>query len=304
MTMNIANAHRQTKTHAYWDDLVGGTTSQYKERIAEALIRKHLKIPCHKLLDVGCGTGETILKYADMFPSSTLTFLDYDVKVMERMKQKLTGKNIRWEVADIFHLKDWQEKFDLVFFMDMLHEIYSFYGRPKKDVQFPVEHSLGQNFVREAVSHVSRLVNHGGGIIITDNILCEEDRSIEVFLKNREAGEAVKQFLKEYTTKKIPAQFESEDILKIHSRDFCILLTQYNKIKRKDLSRWNTERFEIHQYMTLKEYKAMFDALKFSMHAVVGTPASTQKEWEGDYKILKGLSHIPEKRVTLLAIKE
>ena len=207
-------------------------------------------------------------------------------------------------MADIFDTRGWTENFDLIFFMDMLHEIYSFYGRLNKDIQYTVDHALGKQSVVQAITNISRLINKGGGIVITDNVLCPENVNIRVLLKNAETKETVKYFFEHYPTKKFDFVFEGEDTLRINSRDFCILLTQYNKIKRKDFDRWNVERFEIHQYMTLKEFEELFCRLNFDMHAVIGTPQSTMQEWESDFRVLEGLPQIPEKRITLLAIKQ
>jgi cyclopropane fatty-acyl-phospholipid synthase-like methyltransferase len=302
--MNITNTHKQNKGVSYWDDLVGGTTSQYKEKVMERLITEHLKIRGGKLLDIGCGRCETILKYAKLLKAQSLTCLDYDAQIIEKMKQKFPNENIIWKVADIFDTQGWTENFNLIFLMDMLHEIYSFYGRLNKDIQYTVNHDLGKQSVAQVITNISRLANKGGGIVITDNVLCPENIKIRVLMKNAETKEAVMYFLKHYPTKKFDLVFEGEQTLRINSRDFCVLLTQYNKIKRKDFDRWNVERFEVHQYMTLKEYEELFRHLNFEVHAVIDTPQSTRQEWESDFRVLEGLAQIPEKRITLLAIKQ
>ena len=113
--MDIADSHKENKKASYWDDLTGGTTSQYKEKVMEALIREHYSISGGKLLDVGCGTCETILKYSGIFGARSLTCLDYGRKVLEKMKLKLPGGGIIGKVADVFEIGGWAERFDLVF---------------------------------------------------------------------------------------------------------------------------------------------------------------------------------------------
>lgn len=268
------------------------------------LISRHLKRPVDCIADIGCGTCETILKYGKLFQAKKLICTDYDAKIIEAMKLKHQDKPIEWRPADLFELKSFNEQLDLVFFMDMLHEIYSFYGRPQKDLKFAVDHQAGQEFVKQAVKNIAQFVTPGGGILITDNVLCEESVSLRVQLQHAEVMEAVQYFFEEYSTKLLPHQLSKTGELTIHSRDFCILLTQYNKIKRQDWKRWSTERYEIHQYMTLSEYTRMFRDLGFHVQAVIGTPQQTRNEWKEDFKVLSGLSHIPEKRITLLAIKQ
>jgi len=302
--MNITSSHKKSKKETYWNDLIGGTTSQYKEEMMLGLVDKHYKRSCEKLLDVGCGTCEVILKYASIFKAKSLTCLDYDASIIEKMKNKYSKESITWKVSDIFDIQGWSEKFDLIFLLDMLHEIYSFYGRTNKDIQSPVDHALGIGFVRQAITNLAEHTNKGGGMIITDNILCEQSTEIWVLLRNQEVLEAVQYFFNHYPTKRFKYHLEGHNILRINSRDFCILLTQYNKIKSKDFDRWNVERFEIHQYMTLKEYQTFFRQLGFSTYHTVGTPKSSMQEWENDFEVLKGFTKIPEKRITLLAIKD
>jgi hypothetical protein len=75
-------------------------------------------------------------------------------------------------------------------------------------------------------------------------------------------------------------------------------------VKTENWSRFAVERFEIHQYMTLAEYQALFGRLGFVVHAEIGTPRDAQTEWRADFELLDGLAQLPEKRITLLAIKQ
>lgn len=301
---NISSDHKNSKNPDYWNDLISGTTSQYKEAVMAKLIAEHFKKQADVLVDIGCGTCETILKYGKQLKAQKLICIDYDAKIIEQMKTLHHDKPIEFRVADIFDLSSFKERIDLVFFMDMLHEIYSFYGRPDKNLQTPVDHSLGQKYVKQAVANIAEKIAPLGGIIITDNVLCEENVDVTVRLKRPEIVETIKYFFENYTTRKFNFRWESKDQIVMNSRDFCILLTQYNKIKNKNWVRWGTERYEIHQYMTLSEYHQMFQDLGFKLHAVVSTPLETAREWDEDFQMLAGFKKIPEKRITLLAVKE
>jgi SAM-dependent methyltransferase len=301
--MEISKEHKKTKGGAYWDDLVKGITGEYKERKIDELILKYLKVDCNRILDVGVGTSSLGLKYKDIL-GATAVCIDYDEKVISQMKDKYSHLPIEWYVQDIFKIKGWEQRFELVFFLDMLHEVYSFYGRPNMDINQEVDHERGQKYVFDALNNITQIVNPGGGVIITDNVLCEEDKTIEVRAKSKKVIETIKYFAENYKTKQINIVFVADDIFEINSRDFCILLTQYNKIKNQDWERWNTEKFEIHQYYTEKEYIEEFSKIGFNVHTIVGTPNDTREEYELDFEVINGLDSIPEKRITLLAIKK
>jgi len=301
--MDISESHMESKGEAYWKDLTSGTTGQYKSRVMEALVKEHLKGPKESLIDIGCGTCEEILKYAKLLPANRLTCTDYDPAIVAEMRAKNLDRRIDWKVADIFALDLLEEKYDLVFLMDVIHEIYSFYGRPDRDIQTPVDHQLGMKYVYEAFHQVAKIVNQGGGVIVTDAVLCNSNTSVLVRIKNERARESVKYFLDNYPTKRIKVTWVGPMEIEILSRDLNIMLTQYNKIKAENWERWNIERLEIHEYMSPDEYQKMFSNLGFDLHMVVGTPDVSRQEWNEDFQMVSGMEELPEKRITLLAIK-
>jgi len=209
-----------------------------------------------------------------------------------------------WVVADIFDLPSFSRKFDLILCFDMLHEIYSFYGRPERDIARPVDHESGQEFVIQALQNISEFVNPGGGVVITDNILSEENVEVTLSCRNDSVQNSVKFFVDNYPTRNFEGIIQSDQTLRIMKHDLCILLTQYNEIKNKDWSRWEVERLEIHQYMTREEYRRVFSDLEFNVFFDIGTPKYIYEEWHDDFEILDGMKDFPKKRVTLLAIKK
>ena len=301
--MKIKDSHIEVKNNAYWEDLTSGATGIYKSAMIEKLIKLHFPGPRKSLIDIGCGTCEEIIKYREILSAQKLTCTDYDAKVVEEMSKKHAKDRIDWKVADIFALDSLNEKYDLVFLMDMIHEVYSFYGRPEQDIAKTVDHFLGINYVNRAFEQISGIVNPGGGIILTDDVLSNEDIEVVVKIKNLETVEAVKYFLSNYPTKRINAEVVDESIMRIRSRDLNILLTQYNKIKAQNWARWEIERLEIHEYMCPSEYKECFEKLGFITHIIIGTPESAWHEWNADFEVLSGLESLPDKRITLLAIK-
>jgi SAM-dependent methyltransferase len=301
---DIANQHMDSKQEAYWNDLVSSPTSRYKEGMMEKLLAEFFPKQAHSLIDIGCGTCSTILKYKKRLNASRIVCTDYDEKIVEEMRRKHGNDGIEWIVADIFKLSGLHDSFDLVFLMDMIHEVYSFYGRPTRDPETPIDHELGLQFTKRAFAEVGKIVRKGGGILLTDDVLSEDNVQLKVTIKNSDAGEAVRYFLQHYPSRKIAASFVDPTTFTIPSRDLNILLTQYNKVKRKDWDRWKIERLEIHEYLSESEYRAMFAELGFKLHSIVGTPPEAQSEWEADFAVIDGARSLPNKRITLLATKQ
>jgi hypothetical protein len=302
--MDIHEKHKDSKNNDYWDNLVAGNTGQYKTNVLKKLVKQHFSKKCSRILDVGVGTSEEILKYKDIFNAEKIVCVDYDAKIIELMRSKHNDSSIEWKVADIFNIDESINNFDFVLLFDMLHEIYSFYGRPNKDISLPVDHNIGQDFVKKALKNVSQLITPQGGLSITDNVVATENKTVRIKMMNAHIVSTVNFFFENYPSKKIEHTFLKDDIIEINSKDLCILLTQYNKIKNHNMTRWNVEKLEIHQYMTIEEYKAFFNEIGFKVHYTVETPEENLLEWRNDFSILDGLEKFPSKRITLLAIKE
>lgn len=297
--------HKQLKQPDYWSDLTSGTTSQYKEQVIERLLANHFSRRCDGLVDIGAGTCDALLRYREKLSANLVAIIEYDEKILNQMQVRYPQTFIRWIHADILQIAGMglAPEFDLVFLMDMLHEVYSFYGRPDRNLGTQVDHALGLVHVRQALENVLSIMRPQCGIVISDNVLCPENHEVRVRLRRPAVLDAVRYFFIHYATKRIPHAFPEEDVMTLSARDFCILLTQYNKIKENNWMRWNVERHEIHQYMTLAEYRQTFADLGCDLHAVIGTPDATVAEWHEDFDVLDGLERIPEKRITLLAMR-
>lgn len=301
--MELTQTHKSRKRDAYWDNLVQGETAQYKVKALDALIAAHGPSKVDGLLDIGCGTSEIALHYLDALGGRRLVGLDYDAAVVEAAARRYGDPRLEWRQADIFELGRSADRFDLVFMLDMLHEVYSFCGRPNGDVAEPIDHALGLDAARRALAQVATVVAPGGAVAITDNVLCPDDVRVTVRVLNAQARGAVGRFLDEYPARRMAHRWAGADTLEIGSHDLCILLTQYNKLKQADPARWNVEKLEIHQYMTVAEYRDCFGDLGFTLHATVGTPPDAGAEWTADFRMESGLPGLPDKRITLLAVK-
>lgn len=80
-----------------------------------------------RVADLGCGHGASVILMAQAFPKSKFVGIDYHessiVVARERAKQAGVADRIRFEVATPQVLASTKEKFDLVCFMDSLHDM-------------------------------------------------------------------------------------------------------------------------------------------------------------------------------------
>ena len=80
-----------------------------------------------RVADLGCGHGASVILMAQAFPKSEFVGIDYHESSIavarERAKQAGVADQIRFEVATPRVLASSKEKFDLVCFMDSLHDM-------------------------------------------------------------------------------------------------------------------------------------------------------------------------------------
>jgi ubiquinone/menaquinone biosynthesis C-methylase UbiE len=80
-----------------------------------------------QVADVGCGHGASVILMAQEFPNSKFLGIDYHESSVavarDRAKQAGVADQVRFEVATPLALTSNREKFDLVCFMDSLHDM-------------------------------------------------------------------------------------------------------------------------------------------------------------------------------------
>ena len=79
------------------------------------------------MLEIGGNSGHNALRLAEMFPKSTIISSDIveeEVEKGRRKSQELGAKNIEFKVINACDMPvEWSNKFDLVFAVDVLHDI-------------------------------------------------------------------------------------------------------------------------------------------------------------------------------------
>lgn len=299
---DISSSHKQAKKVDYWTNLTQGNTGAYKEKVINKLLSNLEDFNPKNILDLGCGTADIAFRYKEHYHANNITLMDYDQSVLEKLKNQWGEANARYLCADIFAFPASENtKYDLIFLLDMVHEIYSFYGRPNKVLSEYIEHDLGISFVKKLIANTTQLTAPGGVIVITDNVLPEVNTKMRTKVSDT-VVELVKRFFADYPSRKIEHTWIDHQTLEIHTHDFAILLTQYNKLKSPTLDRWNVEKMEIHQYFTEQEYHQIFSSAGFSVTTEVATPDDADLEWKQDFTPLPGFT-IPQKRITVCARK-
>jgi len=80
-----------------------------------------------RVADVGCGHGASAILMAQAFPKATIVGIDYHESSIavakERAKEAGVGDRVRFEVGTARVLASRDEKFDLICFMDSLHDM-------------------------------------------------------------------------------------------------------------------------------------------------------------------------------------
>lgn len=299
--MDASQTHQSLKQKRYWETLTTRETHGYREVVLNRLLAEAFPTGCRTILEIGAGTDILIQRIGNTLGATELHCADYDASKVEEMQA--SHPSIHWRQLDALTIDSFQPAPDLILLMDMAHEVYSFHGRPNKDPQAKVSHSLGIASIKTMIGNLSAILAPGGAIAITDNVLCEENGNVIVRCRNAAARTAIELFFKDYQTKEIDGRFLDAQCFTIKARDLCILLTQYNKIKTKDWERWAIERMEIHQYLSLEEFRSLFKEFGLFLTAEVGTPEGAWQEWNEDFEVLEGLDALPPKRISLLARK-
>jgi Methyltransferase domain len=301
-TTATSSEHMSRKRDAYWEDLVGGLTAGYKTSQVLRLLEGRAAPIDSVLVDVGAGTSDLSTLIAARVGTSRILCVDYDEAVVAARQAAETNPDVVWRVSDARELTDLGERIGLVSFFDMLHEVYSFAGRGEGSPL--IDHARGIAAVHQVLRASAGALAPGGLIVITDDLLPESDGTTRVRCASDDIAAVVRRVEREYPSRQLKIAWLHDREFEINDRDFATLLTQYNKVKRGDLTRWNVEQLEVHQYMSVADYERELGAAGMTVHIDVGTPDAAGDEWAHDFSVLSGLDEFPHKRVAVVAVKD
>jgi hypothetical protein len=143
----------------------------------------------------------------------------------------------------------------------------------------------------------------GGVIVITDDVLPEEEVTVRVACRREDIADLVRRIEREYRSRSLEIRWLDERVFEIPSRTLITLLTHYNKPKVGDEARWAVEQMEVHEYMKVSEYDAFLRSAGLTPSIVAGTPDEALEEWRSDFRIVGGLADFPAKRVAVVAVR-
>jgi SAM-dependent methyltransferase len=291
--------HMRRKRDAYWTDLVGGVTGQYKTKQVQRLLEGRTLPAGSSVIDVGAGTSDLSKMVAEYGGVEKIVCLDYDAEIVAESRAAETDPRVEWRVGDAGDLDAYGTNVGAVGFFDILHEVYSFIGRSPEDGS--VDHARGRAAVEKILAAAASALAPGGVILITDDVLPEQETPVRVAARSDAIATLLRRIEREYPSRPLEIAWNGERQFTIPARTFITLLTHYNKPKLGDEARWAVEQMEVHEYMKVSEYESFFGNLGLTVSVDVGTPPEAHAEWAEDFEILDGLPDFPSKRVAVLA---
>lgn len=300
-TVATSAEHMRRKRQEYWADLVGGVTAGFKTEQVLRLLEGRAAPPDSALVDVGCGTSDLSRLIGDRVGAARIICVDYDAAVVEAQSAAETDADVEWRVADARDLSLLGARIGVVSFFDMLHEVYSFAGRGEGDPI--IDHDRGIAAVHTILRACADALEPGGMIVITDDVLPETSGTTGIRCRSAQIAAVVRRVEAEYPSRRLRVSWSDEERFEIHDHDLATLLTQYNKVKRGDMVRWNVEQLEVHQYMSAGDYRRELGAAGMDVHIDLGTADVVREEWAADFEVVSGMAGFPEKRVAVVAVK-
>src|ERR1700758_2845984 len=140
-----------------------------------------------RVADVGCGHGASVILMAQAFPKTKFVGIDYHESSIavarERAEQAGVANQIRFEVATPRMLAGSQEKFDLVCFMDSLHDmgdpleaVWASRQAMAPDGALMLVETFAHDRAEQNVGPVARLYYSASACLCTQNALSQGGR--------------------------------------------------------------------------------------------------------------------------------
>jgi len=140
-----------------------------------------------RVADVGCGHGASVILMAQSFPKSEFVGIDYHESSInvarERAKQAGVADQVRFEVASPQVLASSKEKFDLICFMDSLHDmgdpleaVWASRQAMATDGALMLVEPFAKDRTEENVGPVARMYYSASAALCTQNALSQGGR--------------------------------------------------------------------------------------------------------------------------------
>lgn len=260
-----------------------------------------------RILDLGCGAGN-LLQLIDKISKNSgfrdrleLIGVDYDEELISEAKDN-NNSNIKYLVRDLRHdtFGSLKGKFDLIFCINTLHEIYTSLVR-KNPSKIRVKSSKEK---LESLIHLySELLSKKGSLMIYDGIgvdNAKRDKKIRFIIKDKSLFNYFDKFIDEYRAKKLKYKKISSKIFEMKYEDFTSFISTFKYLNSK---LWPIESREIYQYFSLEEFKCVFKKSSLSLEAV-SVMNNDIGAWSQAVEIVSKDLDLPYKSVLLVGSKQ
>jgi SAM-dependent methyltransferase len=154
--VSTRTAVRDEATAAYFDEHVPEYSVERLGRVAEFLRRE--AGPGSSLIDLGCGTGNTLAHLAQTTPVSEVAGLDVSARCLEKTRERVDCVTYEGSIFEPGVVEAVGRRFDFALLAAVLHHLI---GRTRDD---------SRRHARAAVEHAAQLLAPGGHLLVLEPI--------------------------------------------------------------------------------------------------------------------------------------
>ncbi|MBU0633683.1 MAG: NAD(P)H-hydrate dehydratase [Candidatus Omnitrophica bacterium] len=245
------------------------------------------------VLSIGCGQAIDLNVLKEEFPDEPnieYVGLDINPDIIDEAKQ--VAGDIHYIVRDLIegNFNDLEERFDVVMVVNVLHEVFSYYGRPNRDPKERIDPELGEHYVEKALKNIKKLLKPQGRLLLYDGAELsadERDETVTMRFRNKDTRKKFYQFAREFLPKEIkyknPFFGLNKSEATLSKQDFLRFVCEYLYVGGP---RWDIEREESWQYYSIEQYVNVLSGLGFTVNVDNFTPSRQIKRWNKDIEIL------------------
>jgi SAM-dependent methyltransferase len=167
MNSSMNESIRDEKTIAYFDSHTPSwSIGRYRQALA---FLGEQGRPHHRLIDVGCGSGNILRYVRQHTPVQQVTGMDVSPQYLEMVASNLQCETVLGSVLDEAVIAPRSGQFDFALMGDVLHHLV---GRTRK---------TSQGYGRQAIGNALRLLKPGGYLLILEPCFLPSQIAIPIF---------------------------------------------------------------------------------------------------------------------------
>jgi SAM-dependent methyltransferase len=212
-----------------------------------------------RLLELGCGEGQVIGTLLDahfrLCANQTSVGVDYNAQSLAQCRRDYPGlRCIEGDFMDSDLLAG-LGKFELVFLINALHEVFSDSFSPELgEIDFPA----AKQRVEKALVGAVACLESGGLLVLFDGLEPpgDPDQILRIRFRDYQKRQEFQNFVEQYHPLRITyREVEGPLCIELSQRDFTRYITKSIFLGKR---LWETERLQSYQYFTEEEYRAAF----------------------------------------------